>query len=170
MKKYAVLFIVLALAGCANRPTPTATPVPVVVRTVIGDQLPDGYPAYPTIDLGERAQWEGVEALLISKELMYKAGEDTELREQLQSVIWEMVLLIIGASTQEVRDILQMPILNVTSERGRSVMISVRATETNILGSEMVLLPESKRLTVSAKRIDDYVRHVQEVFDQVEEK
>ncbi len=59
MKKYALLFIVLALAGCTGQPTPTATPIPMVVRSVIGDQLPKDFPTYPAIDLGERSQWRG---------------------------------------------------------------------------------------------------------------
>lgn len=170
MKKYALFFIVLALAGCAVHPAPTATPIPMVVRTAIGDQVPQEFPTYPAIDLWDQSQWVGVDALLISKELLYEAKEDAALREQLQNVAWEMVLLISGASESDVREILQIPGWAGTTSTTREILVALRATETHVIGGG-ILVPKDRKYPIDiAKDVDEYVRGIQKTLMEEREK
>ncbi len=113
---------------------------------------------------------EGIDALLISKELLYEAKEDAKLREQLQDVAWEMVLLISDASEFDVRDILQMPVPAGTTTTTREILVALRATETHVVGGG-ILVPKDRKYPIDiAKDIDEYVRGIQKTLKEEGEK
>ena len=57
------------------------------IRTVWGDHLPEEIPAYPALDLSQRLPWQEIDAVLISKDLLYRAKEDEKLKQQLRVVL-----------------------------------------------------------------------------------
>ena len=162
MKKVPLLLILILLSGCVSYSSPTATLPPLEIRTVSGDQLPDIFPSYPTVDLTRSLQLQDIDALIISKELLYLAKENTDLRQQLQDIAWQTVLLIYGASTQDVRQILQLGSPTVKPTTTEYVLVAVRATKTQILGGGVLIPKERKSPLDVAAAIEDYVRSVQE--------
>jgi hypothetical protein len=161
MKKNLLLFFLLALAGCAGTPSPTAAPSLVIVRAVSGDRLPDEFPRYAVVDLAQRSQWQEVDALLISKDLLYQARDDASLRQQLQDAARRTVLLISGATTQDAAQILQLGSPTVTTTTTEYVLVSIRATNTQIFGGGILVYKDRKVEPDLARDINDYVRLIQ---------
>jgi hypothetical protein len=161
MKKNLLLLLLLALAGCAGRPSPSAAPSLVFVRAVSGDRLPDEFPRYPAVDLAQRSQWQEVDALLISKDLLYQARDDASLRQQLQEAAQQTVLLISGATTQDAAQILQLGSPTMTTTTTEYVLVSLRATDTQIFGGGILVDKDRKVEPDLARDINDYVRLIQ---------
>jgi hypothetical protein len=151
MKKNLLLLFLLALAGCAGRPSPSAAPSLVFVRAVSGDRLPDEFPRYAAVDL----------ALLISKDLLYQARDDASLRQQLQEAARQTVLLISGATTQDAAQILQLGSPTMTTTTTEYVLVSIRATDTQIFGGGILVDKDRKVEPDLARDINDYVRLIQ---------
>jgi hypothetical protein len=161
LKKHVLLLFLLALAGCTGSITPTVAPQLVFVRTLKGDRLPDEFPRYPAVDLAQPTQWQDVDALLISKSLLYEARDDASLRQQLQEVARQTVLLISGATTQDAAQILQLGSPTVTTTTTEYVLVSLRATNTQIFGGGILVAKDRKTEPDLYTEINNYVRLIQ---------
>lgn len=136
-----------------------------MIRTVWGDRLPQEVPTYPAVDLSQRLPWQEIDAVLISVDLLYQAQEDARLKEQLQGIYRQNILLVYRATGPEVVQILELEAATIRDTSDPVILVSVQ-----MKGS----LPMTGVLMVPAalvadfdlpKGIESYVRNLQDQGD-----
>ena len=132
----------------------------MVIRTVWGDNLPAEVPSYPAIDIAQQLPSE-VDAVLISKDMLYQAQEDTILKLQLQSVARQTILLIYGAMTRDIANILEIQIPNVTDTTARIVLVAVWDKDPVPMAGAMLIPIEPKTDFNFSREVDNWVRTFQ---------
>jgi hypothetical protein len=163
MKTKFVVLIFLILAACSGYrdSTPTATPIPIDVRVVNGDRLPSGLPSFESVDLWQFQQWGDIDALLISREMLYQAKNDVKLQQYLHDIAFQTVIFIYDATTQDAAEILQLKPPTNTTTTMEYILVAVRATESITIGGGVLKEIVNKSKIDILRDITLYTRTVQ---------
>jgi hypothetical protein len=163
MKTNFVVLIFLILAACSGcrESNPIATPTPIDVRVVNGDLLPSDLPSFESVDLWQFQQWGDIDALLISREMLYQAKNDVKLQQHLRDIAFQTVILIYGATTQDAVEILLLKSPTNTTSTTEYILVAVRATESKTIGGGVLKEIDRKSAIDLLGAMSTYVRTVQ---------
>ena len=163
MKKIFILLIFLILAACSCSPdqNPKATPKPVDVRVIDGDQLPSGLPSFESVDIWQFQKWDEIDGVLISKDLLYNAKSNNELQQRLRNIAFQTVILIYQATTQDAAEILDLKSPTNTPTTTEYVLVAVRATSSQTFGGGILKEIGNENEINILRDITLYIRTVQ---------
>lgn len=158
MKKLFLLYLLFLSIGCRWLPTSTPALPPMEIRTVWGDHLPEAIPDYPAVDLSQRLPWQEIDAVLISKDFLYQAKEDEQLKQKLRGIYYQSILLIYRATTSDVVKILELERAATGGTSSPIIFVAAKmAGPSSVVG---MFTSDNEPMTESDFRriIDEYVR------------
>ena len=166
MKKLFLLCLLFISIACARLPTSTPALPPMEVRTVWGDHLPEAIPDYPAVDLSQRLPWQEIDAVLISKDLLYQAKEDEQLKQQLRGVYYQSILLVYRATTSEVVNILELEHAPTGGTSSPVIFVAAKMAGLSPVVGMFVSDKEPKTESESLRDIDQYVRRFKKISSE----
>jgi hypothetical protein len=101
----------------------------------------------------------GCDALLISDSLLYKAEEDPVLKDWLVSTAFDTVVVVYGATTRDLAEVLELNSPIVDPEEGKQEFVGIRASKNPDKIVATALLVSSGN-QVSAEELENFVQDI----------